>query len=65
MASREEGHAQAAAFAWLGNWELEVGQNTAAARELYNIALNLDPAEAAAGMDALVELYNSDNVIFG
>ena len=52
MASREEGHAQAAAFAWLGNWEREVGGNAAAARELYDIALDLDPAEPAAGTRA-------------
>ena len=49
LAAREEGHAQAAAFAWLGNWEMEVAHNGEAARELYNVALDLDPAEPAAG----------------
>ncbi len=50
LAAREEGHAQAAAFAWLGNWEMEVAHNGEAARELYNVALDLEPAEPAAGV---------------
>ena len=49
LATQEEGHAQAAALAWLGNWEREVGENQGAARELYNIALDLDCTEPAAG----------------
>ncbi len=52
LAAREEGHAQAAAFAWLGNWEMEIARNGEAARELYNVALDLDPAEPAAGAPA-------------
>lgn len=54
LATREEGHAQSAAFAWLGNWEREVAENQAAARELYNIALDLDHTEPAAGARRII-----------
>lgn len=44
-----EGHAQAAALAWLGNWEREVGQDPAAARDFYQASMTIEPEQPDAG----------------
>ncbi len=47
-----EGHAQAAALAWLGNWEREVGQDPAAARDFYQASMTIEPKQPDAGEEA-------------
>ncbi len=44
-----EGHAQAAALAWLGRWEAEVGNDPAAARDFFQASLNINPEQKEAG----------------
>jgi hypothetical protein len=42
-ATQEEGHAQAAAFAMLGKWQVQVGRSGAEARRCYQQAEAIDP----------------------
>lgn len=44
-----EGHAQAAALAWLGKWEAEVGGDPAAARDFFQASLAIDAEQREAG----------------
>jgi hypothetical protein len=44
-----EGHSQAAALAWLGRWEAEVGEDPAAARDFFQASLTINPDQKEAG----------------
>ena len=44
-----EGVAQAAALAWLGNWEAQEGADPAAARDFFQASLTIEPGQPDAG----------------